>query len=125
MSDLYEFAGDRSILGMTFCAPLSKGRVPQFHGALCQDLKLTLNQNLVRFIDIDQNENDESWFAKMFSKDGVEKELYLDDPVILQMQSTTIEFADQIAKVPLNKVFRATNIFTSDYDAIRYGMTKF
>ena len=110
---------------MTFCAPLVKGRVQQFHGALCSDLKLTLSQNLIRFIDIDSNDDQDPWFKKIFTKDGSEKDLYLDDPVILQKQSTTIKFVEQIEKVPLNKVFKATNFFWADYDAIRYGSTKF
>ena len=43
----------------------------------------------------------------------------------MQKQSTTIDFVDQIEKIPLNKVFKATDFFWADYDAIWYGSTKF
>jgi hypothetical protein len=48
MTDLYEFAGERVLLGMTFCVPLRKQNAitgeHEFYGALCSDLKLTLEQ---------------------------------------------------------------------------------
>ena len=76
------------------------------------------------YIDNDSNNGEESWFKKMLVLDQSEKEVYLDDPVILQKQSTTIDFVDQIEKIPLNKVFKATDFFWADYDAIWYGSTK-
>ena len=72
---------------MTFCVPLNKTNTEtsksEFYGALCSDLKLSLSSSLMKYLDIDSDENTGSWFEEATGANGERAKLYLEDPAIL------------------------------------------
>ena len=79
---------------------------------------MTLNSNFYNYLNYGDSKKDD-WFYEINGD-----EMYLKDPAIMQKDSESLVFNEQLNSVPLNRRVNATDINLLEYTAQHYGRSE-